>query len=166
MFIGHYAVAFAAKRTAPKVSLGVLVGAASLLDLLWPVFLLLGWEVVRIEPGNTAVVPLAFAHYPIARSLVAAAGWSALCALLYFPAVVLLEGLMFAGGVCLYARGTRAKDAVGRYAFLGFVGFMTLVYAADLVGPPPPSWQAVAWVGLAAWLFPLWAEWFDRHRTR
>jgi len=47
MFIGHFAVGFAAKRAAPKVSLGVLIGAACVLDLLWPVFLLLGWERAR-----------------------------------------------------------------------------------------------------------------------
>lgn len=215
MFIGHYAVAFAAKRASPKVSLGVLVGAALLLDLLWPVFLLLGWERVRIEPGNSVLVPLAFVHYPFSHSLVTAAGWSALCGLIYLgatryrsgavvvglvalshwyldalahrpdlplypgsplkvglglwnsiPASVLLEALMFAGGVWLYATGTRAKDALGRYLFIGFVGFITLVFVANLLGPPPPSWQAVAWVGLAAWLLPFWAEWFDRHRTR
>ena len=215
MFIGHYAFAFAAKRAAPRVSLGVLVGAASLLDLLWPVFLLLGWEAVRIEPRNTASVPLAFVHYPLSHSLLAAAGWSALCGLVYWgstrygsgaavvglvalshwyldalvhrpdlplypgsplkvglglwnsiPASVLLEGLLFAGGVWLYATGTRAKDALGRFLLIAFVGFMTLVYVASLLGPPPPGWRAVAWVGLAALLFPFWAEWFDRHRTR
>ena len=63
MFSGHYAVSFAAKRASPKGSLGVLVGAASLLDLLWPAFLLFGWEAVRIERGNTALVPLAFVNW-------------------------------------------------------------------------------------------------------
>jgi hypothetical protein len=43
---------------------------------------------------------------------------------------------------------------------------LALAYAANVLGPPPPSWQAVAWVGLASWLFPFWAEWFDRHRER
>jgi hypothetical protein len=84
MFIGHRAVAFAAKRAAPRVSLGVLVGAASLLDLLWSVFLLPGWEVVRVEPGDTAASPLAFVRYPISHSLVAAVGWSTLRGLLYW----------------------------------------------------------------------------------
>jgi len=42
MFIGHYAVAFAAKRAAPRTSLGTLFLAAQFLDLLWPVFLLTG----------------------------------------------------------------------------------------------------------------------------
>lgn len=215
MFIGHYAVAFAAKRAAPRVSLGVLVAATSLLDLLWPVFLLLGWEQVRVEPGNTAFTPLAFAHYPITHSLVAAAGWSMLFGRLYWgiaryaagaliaalvavshwyldavvhrpdlplaqgsslrvglglwnsiPGTLLLEGALFAGGVWLYASATRARDAVGRVALWGLVGLMLLAYAGNVLGPPPPSWQAVAWVGMAGWIFPFRAEWFDRHRAR
>ena len=84
MFIGHIAVGFAAKRAAPRVSLGVLIAAASFLDLLWPVFLLLGWERVRIEPGNTPFTPLAFDSYPISHSLLAALGWSVLCGILYW----------------------------------------------------------------------------------
>ena len=84
MFIGHFAVGLAAKRAAPKVSLGVLIAAAAFLDVLWPVFLLLGWERVRIEPGNTAFTPLAFDSYPISHSLLAALGWSVLCSFLYW----------------------------------------------------------------------------------
>ncbi len=53
MFIGHYALALAAKRAAPQTLLGPLFAAASLADLLWPVFLLAGWEQVRIAPGLT-----------------------------------------------------------------------------------------------------------------
>jgi hypothetical protein len=44
LFIGHFAVGFASKRFAPKTSLGALIAAGVLLDLLWPVFVLLGWE--------------------------------------------------------------------------------------------------------------------------
>jgi hypothetical protein len=40
MFIGHFAVAFVAKRAAPRTSLGVLTGAAQLLDLIWPLLVL------------------------------------------------------------------------------------------------------------------------------
>jgi len=53
MFIGHIAVGLAAKRLAPKTSLGLLVAAPVALDLLWPVLLLTGVERVRIDPGNT-----------------------------------------------------------------------------------------------------------------
>ena len=48
MFIGHYALALAAKRAAPRTSLGTLFAAVCLADLLWPVFLLLGWEQDKI----------------------------------------------------------------------------------------------------------------------
>lgn len=52
MFLGHYAVAFAAKKAAPETSLGSLILAAQFLDLLWPLLLLLGIEHVRIDPGT------------------------------------------------------------------------------------------------------------------
>jgi len=48
VFIGHYAVALAAKRVAPRTSLGTLFAAVSFADLLWPVFLLLGWEQAHV----------------------------------------------------------------------------------------------------------------------
>jgi hypothetical protein len=38
MFVGHTAIALAARSGAPKVSLGWFVAAAFLLDLLWPFF--------------------------------------------------------------------------------------------------------------------------------
>lgn len=78
MFIGHFAVALAAKRTAPRTSLGVLFAACQLPDLIWPVLLLLGVESVRITPGITAFNPLEFTHYPISHSLLATIGWGAL----------------------------------------------------------------------------------------
>ncbi|HXV90193.1 MAG TPA: metal-dependent hydrolase [Gemmatimonadales bacterium] len=78
MFLGHFAVGFAAKRAAPRISLGWLVAAPLLLDLLWPVFVLLGWERVSVVPGDTAFTPLRFDAYPITHSLLTAAGWAAL----------------------------------------------------------------------------------------
>ena len=76
MFIGHYAVALGAKRAAPQVSLGTLVLATQLIDLLWPVFLLLGLEHVRIDPGNTLMTPLDFYDYPITHSALGALFWA------------------------------------------------------------------------------------------
>jgi hypothetical protein len=84
LYIGHYAVAFAAKRVAPKTSLGVLVGAALFVDLLWPIFLLLGWERVKIDPGNTAFTPLAFVYYPITHSLLTGLGWALAAGAIYY----------------------------------------------------------------------------------
>jgi hypothetical protein len=80
MFVGHLALAFAAKRTRPAVSLVWLVTAVMFVDLLWPLFLLAGIEVVRVEPGNTAFTPLAFASYPWSHSLVMGVVWGALLA--------------------------------------------------------------------------------------
>jgi membrane-bound metal-dependent hydrolase YbcI (DUF457 family) len=76
MFVGHFAVAFAAKRAAPAVSLGTWFIACELVDLLWPVFLLLGIESVRIAPGNMAFTPLAFDHYPWTHSLLMCTAWA------------------------------------------------------------------------------------------
>lgn len=84
MFIGHFGVGLAAKRVAPRVSLGSLFLAAQFLDLLWPTLLLLGVERVAIAPGNTAVTPLDFEHYPVSHSLLAAAGWALLVALAFY----------------------------------------------------------------------------------
>ena len=83
MFIGHFAVAFAAKRVVPKVSLGTLFISAQLVDLLWPPFLLLGIEHVRIAPGITAFTPLDFYDYPYTHSLLGAFFWAILAAALY-----------------------------------------------------------------------------------
>ena len=83
MFIGHYAVALAAKKAAPRTSLGTLFLAAQFLDLLWPALLLLGLEHVRIDAGNTAVTPLDFYDYPITHSLAGAVLWSLLLGILY-----------------------------------------------------------------------------------
>ncbi len=84
MFIGHFAVGFAAKRAAPRASLGPLLAAPLLLDLLWPIFVLLGWERVRIEPGYTAFNPLVLEHFPWSHSLLMSLVWGALFGGLYW----------------------------------------------------------------------------------
>jgi hypothetical protein len=84
MFLGHYGVAFALKRAEPKLSLGTLFVAVQLLDLLWGIFVLLGWEHARIVPGNTAITPLEFWDYPISHSLIGALAWSMVAAACYY----------------------------------------------------------------------------------
>lgn len=83
MFIGHYAVALAAKKASPRTSLGTLFMAAQLVDLAWPLLLLVGVEHVRIDPGNTAFTPLDFYDYPVTHSLAGAALWAVLSGVLY-----------------------------------------------------------------------------------
>ena len=83
MLLGHYGVALAAKRAAPRTSLGTLVLAAQWLDELWPILLLLGVERVRVVPGLMAASPFDFTSYPISHSLVTAVGWGALLGIVY-----------------------------------------------------------------------------------
>jgi membrane-bound metal-dependent hydrolase YbcI (DUF457 family) len=95
MFIGHFAVALAAKRATPRTSLGWLFAACQLSDLIWPVLLLAGVESAHIEPGNTAATPLAFDHYPWSHSLLMTLVW----------------GLVL-GGIYLGLRGDRRAALV------------------------------------------------------
>lgn len=214
MFIGHFGVALAAKKIAPRTSLGTLLMAAQWADLIWPLFLLFGLERVEIAPGATAVMPLDFISYPISHSLLADFGWAFLFAGIYkvvkrdtrgavclwflvmshwlldalthapdlplYPRssayiglglwnsplwTLLVESFIFLLGVRLYARATRARDAVGTFAFRAFVALLFLIYLANLLGPAPPNPIAVAWVSLGMWLFVVWAYWLDRHRA-
>ena len=83
MFLGHYALGFGAKKLTPYTSLGTLLLAAELVDLIWPTFLMVGLETVRIAPGITRVTPLDFTSYPWTHSLVMGVVWAALFAALY-----------------------------------------------------------------------------------
>jgi hypothetical protein len=214
MFIGHFAVAYAAKKASPRTSLGTLAFASQLPDILWPVFLLLGLERAAVAPGATAVTPLDFTSYPLSHSLLADVGWGLLLAGVYFilkknrrgslmiflcvvshwvldvivhrpdlplyPGSHVLLGLglwnsrvgtvavemaMFAAGILIYLDATRARDRKGIWSFWGLNVVLVAIYFANLFGPPPPSINAVAYVGIAGgWLFVAWCAWIDRHR--
>jgi hypothetical protein len=213
VFVGHIGVALAAKRVAPSTSLGTLLAAATLLDLVWPIFVLVGIEEVRIDPGNTAFTPLEFVRYPLTHGAVAVTLWSLAFGAVYLgrnrywrgaatvaalvashwvldfvthrpdlplvwgdpkvglglwssvPATLAVELAIFFAGVALYVRGTQPRDRAGRIAAWTLVGFVLLIYAANVVGPPPPSSRAVAVAGLAQWLFVPWGAFIDRHRS-
>jgi hypothetical protein len=214
MFIGHFAVGFASKKFAPRTTLAVLISAALFLDILWPVFLLAGWERVRIDPGNTRFTPLDLAYYPWSHSLLASIVWATGFALVYhfyarywagtlavwvgvvshwildwishrpdmplYPGsaryglglwnsiagTLIVELLMFAIGIGLYVAITRARDRIGRYAFLAYVLLLLFLYVGDRFSPPPSSVAEIAWPGIAASLILVpWAWWFDHHRA-
>src|SRR3954467_7214313 len=112
MFIGHYAVGLAAKKFAPNSSLGALIAAPILLDLIWPIFLLLGWEHVSIIPNANPFLRLQFDSYPISHGLVAVLGWATLFASIYF-------------GVTRYVAGTVV-------VWIGVISHWLLDYAVHL----------------------------------
>jgi len=83
MFIGHFAMGFAAKRAAPRASLAILLAAPQVLDILWPIFNLCGIERAHIQPGATAASPLVLEYMPYSHGLVATIGWSLLVGVAY-----------------------------------------------------------------------------------
>jgi hypothetical protein len=91
MFIGHYGAAFAGKIVSfpgkdksRKPSLGTLFLAAQFLDVLWPVFILLGIEKIAIANSTNTFLNVQFLYYPFSHSLAGSAVWSLLFALVYY----------------------------------------------------------------------------------
>lgn len=78
---------------------------------------------------------------------------------------LVVEALLFAGGVYLYATATAPRNRWGSWALWSFVVFIGVIYGLNAVGDPPPSAKAIGYVGLAQWLFIGWGYWIDRHRT-
>lgn len=86
------------------------------------------------------------------------------------PGTLAVELSMFAAGIWIYARATRARDRIGRYAFAGYVALLLLAYLGDRFSGPPDSSDTVAsaiiWPGIiAVAILLVWAWWFDRHRA-
>ncbi len=99
---------------------------------------------------------------PLAPGTEARAGlglWNSL------PATLVVEFAIFAIGVWLYLRSTRALDRRGSVALWSLVGFLLFIYFSNIFGPPPPSTAAIAWLGQTQWLLVIWAFWIDRHRA-
>lgn len=212
MFIGHFALGLAAKRVDHRPLLGTTFLATQFIDLLWPLFLLAGWERVTIDPGNTATTPLNFVSYPYSHSLLAVILWAALFGGVYYALkknskgalllaglvlshwvldwithrpdlplsfsegtkvglglwnqkgiALVVEALLFAGGVYLYKTSTRPRSQWGNIALWSFVAFIAVIYALNATGAPPPSVEAIAYTGLTQWLFIAWGYWIDHH---
>ncbi|MGE5339335.1 MAG: hypothetical protein ACM3PU_16015 [Gemmatimonadota bacterium] len=130
MFIGHYGIALAAKKLAPRTSLGTLFLAANLLDLIWPTLLLLGVESVRIDTSQRGVSPLVFTNYPWTHSLVAVCVWA-----------VLLGAAHFA-----WARDRRAALVVGGLVISHWL-LDAIVHRPDLLLVPGGHWA----IGFGLW---------------
>ncbi|HKE83281.1 MAG TPA: hypothetical protein VKB50_05990 [Vicinamibacterales bacterium] len=213
MFIGHFALGFAAKRVVPRVSLAMLFVAAQLADILWPVFLALGLEHVRVDASaSSPFLNFDFIYYPYSHSLLFLIIWGAALGFIYrafvpgtraffviaalvvshwvldvvthrpdmplYPgsvkvglglwhsvaATLAVELVLYAAGLWVYARATRAKDAIGRWGFISLAIFLVVVYIASIGSVPPslPLLYISALIGAAVLI--AWGWWADSHR--
>ena len=84
MFIGHFGLSFAAKKAAPKVSLGTLFIATQFVDILWPFLLVFHVEKVAIIPGYTKTNAFEFLYFPYTHSLFMGIVWGVLTGIVYW----------------------------------------------------------------------------------
>lgn len=84
MFIGHYGIGLALKKVEPRLSLGLLIFGAIMLDILFGLFLLAGVEHAKIIPGATVVSPFEFYDYPLSHSELGAVMWATAVFLAYW----------------------------------------------------------------------------------
>jgi hypothetical protein len=101
MFIGHFALGFAAKPLVPRTSLATLIVAAQLVDLIWPILLLLGIEHVRVAGGTNPFLVLDFVDYPWTHSLLMGVVWAAAFALAYRARTGYARGAAVCGALVL-----------------------------------------------------------------
>jgi len=184
------------------------------MDLLWPVFLLLGIEKVEIVHSNNPFLSLNFISYPYSHSLLGALFWSVLFGAIYFLIrkdmrssiilglvvishwvldlivhipdlqiipwlslrvglglwnsvvfTVIIEGLIFFIGFYLYLKSTKSKNKRGQIGLWSLIIFLSVIYVLNLIGPPPPSVQAIAYAGFSQWIIIIWAYWVNSNRT-
>ena len=135
MFVGHYGISFAAKKSAPTVPLWVLFIAVQLLDIAWAPFVLLGIEKVRIVPGITASNPLDLYYMPYTHSLIAAILWSV-------------------GALALY-RVAMPRSPKSAASIVGVAVFSHWVLDFIVHRPDLPLYDNVAKVGLGLWNLPV-----------
>ena len=79
-------------------------------------------------------------------------------------ATIIIESIIFFGGVFLYWKITKPINRKGTIILWLFVGFLFVIYLGNIFGPPPPSTEPIAFIGFAQWLLVVWGYWIDRNR--
>jgi membrane-bound metal-dependent hydrolase YbcI (DUF457 family) len=101
MLVGHFAVGLTAKRIEPGISVGTLVLASMLPDLLWCILMFAGIEHVQFKPGIGAANYFMASDIAISHSLLTDGLWAALLAAAYFLKRRSLRGAWAIFGVVL-----------------------------------------------------------------
>lgn len=139
MHVGHFAVGFVAKRIEPKLSLGTLVLAAVLSDILWAIFLIAGIEHVQFKPGRGAANYADAYDIALSHSLLMDVIWGALFAGFYFlrrryprGALILFAAVLSHWLLDFVAHRPDMSLAPGTHSFFG-LGLWTSVPATIIV---------------------------------
>jgi hypothetical protein len=79
-------------------------------------------------------------------------------------ATAAVEVAVLVAGLALYLRATEPRDRAGSLGLGALAAFLLVVYAANVLGPPPPNAESIAWIGHAQWLLVAAGYGVDRHR--
>ena len=79
-------------------------------------------------------------------------------------ATIVIELILFIGGLVLYTMATKPKNKTGQFALWSFVAFLVTVYFANAINPPPHATSIIALLGLSQWLLIAWGYWIDSTR--
>lgn len=140
------------------ITWGILVGASY-------------FALVRYAPGAWMMAALVVSHWfldvpmhgpdlPLFGANGPKVGWGLWNSV---PATFAIEFGIFAIGVAIYVRGTRALDRIGNWGLWAYTVVLAVAYVASSSAPPPNE-RALAWSALGIWLFVPWSHWVDTHR--
>ena len=119
MFLGHFALAMAAKKVAPKASLGTLVLSAQFADLVWPILLLL------VALGLNLIY-----RYGLSRT---EPRWQLITSGSAFAAIIwLAASILFSWYAANFGSFNKTYGSLG--AIIGFMTWMWLSIIVVLVG--------------------------------
>jgi hypothetical protein len=143
------------------------------MTFLWALLAAVGYLVISRYPrGSVVVGGVVLSHwvldaishrpdlplYPGSAAYVGLGLWNSI------PVTLILEGLLFVGGAWIYVETTRSRDWIGSVGLWSYFTALVVLYAGNILGPPPPSGSAVAITDLAGFILVLWAAWVDGHR--
>ncbi len=95
MYIGHFAIAYIFIRFFPSIPPLVPLIGVSFPDILWPIFILLGFEKVEINSNSPLQKYIKFTSYPYSHSLIISFIISGIVGLVLAYVVNPLAGILF-----------------------------------------------------------------------
>ena len=79
-----------------------------------------------------------------------------------FTGTLLVEGLIFTAGIFIFYKVGILQRKSKQILFWSLVIFLAAIYVMNLFGPPPPSEEPIAFVGLSQWILIAWAYLIDK----